>query len=380
MKLRKYWLEKIYNCWKSRPIIWLTGVRRVGKTVLARSLNGVEYFDCELKKTRFLFDDPFNFLKRLNENSTIIIDEIHKLEDPSALLKIAHDYFPRLKVLATGSSSLGVSDKFKDTLTGRKWEIWLTPMNWQDLSDFGNEDFIHRMLYGGLPANFCSAKIPELEFEEWMDSYWSREIQSLFRLERRSGFLKLVELFFVQSGSIFEASRFSAPCEVSRSTISNYLSVLEATHVIQVVRPFSSRKTAEIVSAPKTYAFDTGFICYFRGWNELHSSEIGQLWEHLILNELNSFFDSKQILYWRDKRGHEVDFVLAKRGKPPFAIECKWKAKDFESVNLRSFRNYYPGGRNYVVASDVENSFQKCYGNLEVSFINISQIKDIARN
>ena len=62
--------------------------------------------------------------------------------------------------------------------------------------------------------------------------------------------MRFAELLFAQSGSIFEATRFAGPFEVSRKTISNYLSVLEATYVVHLVRPFSSRKAAEIVSAP----------------------------------------------------------------------------------------------------------------------------------
>ena len=64
----------------------------------------------------------------------------------------------------------------------------------------------------------------------------------------------------IQSGGIFEATRFAHPCEVSRGTISNYLAVLETTHVAHVIRPFSTHRPTEIISAPKVYAFDTGFV------------------------------------------------------------------------------------------------------------------------
>lgn len=376
MKSRSFWLDKITEYWQKRPIIWLSGVRRAGKTVLAKSLSDIEYFDCELAKTRFFFDDPFEAFKKLS-GEKIVLDEIHRLANPSEVLKIAHDYFPNIQVIATGSSSLGVSDKFKDTLTGRKLEIWLTAMNYQDMLDFGKTDFKHRLLHGGLPSFFLSDHLPEHEFHEWMDSFWSREIQELFRLERRSAFLKLVELLFVQSGSIFEATRFSAPCEVNRSTINNYLSVLEATHVVHVIRPFSMRKSTEIVAAPKTYAFDTGFVCYFRGWTELHSTELGPLWEHLVLNELHSFILPKEIMYWRDKRGHEIDFVLARRGRTPDALECKWRAKDFDPQNLISFRRSYPLGLNYVIASDVDRAISRRFSDLTVTFIGINNVKDI---
>jgi len=99
---------------------------------------------------------------------------------------------------------------------------------------------------------------------------------------------------------------------VSRPTITNYLAVLEATFVAHVVRPFSSRRRNEIVAAPKVYGFDTGFVCYHRGWHELRPDDMGVLWEHYVLNELHANLQSRDIRYWRDKRGHEIDFVIAR--------------------------------------------------------------------
>ena len=259
----------------------------------------------------------------------MIVDEIHRLAQPSELLKIAADYYPQTRVLATGSSTLGASSKFRDTLAGRKFEIWLTPMMTQDLVDFQQPNLAHRFLRGGLPPLFLADAVPEREFQEWMDAYWAKDIQELFRLERRHSFQKFFELILAQSGGIFEATRFAGPCEVSRPTIMNYLKILEATFIVHLVRPFSTNPKTEIVSAPKVYAFDTGFVCYYKGWYDLRREDMGYLWEHYVLNELHAHLQSRDIRYWRDKRKHEVDFVLKKRGQAPIAIECKWSASDF---------------------------------------------------
>ena len=105
---------------------------------------------------------------------------------------------------------------------------------------------------------------------------WAKDIQELFRLERRDSFQRFTELVIAQSGGIFDATRFARPCEVSRPTITNYLRVLEATFVAHVVRPFSSRRPTEIIAAPKVYGFDTGFICYYRGWQDLRMMTLGR--------------------------------------------------------------------------------------------------------
>jgi hypothetical protein len=375
MVKRRFWLNLIERSWRERSVVWLAGVRRVGKTCLSRTLPDVEYFDCELPRVRRMMEDPQGFLDGLGKKR-IVLDEVHRLGNPSELLKIAADHYPGVRVLATGSSTLGASSKFRDTLAGRKRDIWLTPMCREDMRDFKATDIRHRFLHGGLPPFFQADKLPERDFQEWLDAYWAKDIQELFRLEKRSSFQKFVELLLARSGGIFEATKFAAPCEVSRATIANYLKVLEATFVAHVVRPFSTHRPTEIVSAPRVYAFDTGFFCYYRGWHELRGEDLGTLWEHFVLNEVMASTQSRRVFYWRDKRGHEVDFIRAPRGGKPLAVECKWSAGEFDAAGMTAFRQQYPQGENVVVAQDVERSYVHGYGDLKVRFESLSSLVD----
>lgn len=374
-KTRTYWLDKVETAWERRSVLWLSGVRRVGKTVLCQSLDQIEYFDCELPRVRQQLEDPQSFLENMR-GKRIVLDEIHRLANPSQLLKIAADHFPATRVIATGSSTLQASARFKDTLTGRKTEIWLTPMMSKDLEDFGDTDLAHRFKAGGLPPYFLSDNPPANEYREWIDSYWAKDIQELFRLERHWSFQRFLELLFINSGGIFEATKYAQPCEISRPTVSNYLNAMEATWVAHVVRPYSTHLPSEIVSAPKVYAFDTGFVCYYRGWQELRSEDMGLFWEHYVLNEIHSRSQSGDVRYWRDKSGHEIDFVLLERGRAPIAIECKWSANAAKTQNLRAFRKRYPKGENWLVANDVDQSFQRAEDGLKIEFIGID---DLAR-
>ncbi len=364
---RKSWQDRIEKAWKHRPVVWLAGVRRAGKTCLAQSLKQVEYFDCELPRVRRTMEDPEGFWDGL-KGKRVVLDEVHRLANPAELLKIAADHYPTVRVLATGSSTLGASAKFRDTLAGRKVDLWLTAMTLSDLEDFGDADLEHRFLRGGLPPFFLAEALPERDFQEWVDAYWAKDIQDLFRLERRNAFEKLLELVLIQSGGVFVASRFAAPCNISQSTVVNYLEVLEATFVAHVVRPFHRHKPAEIVAAPKVYAFDTGFVCYYRGWTSLRREDMGDLWEHFVLNEMYAATQGPAINYWRDKQHHEVDFIWAPRGRAPLAIECKWSADGFDPGNLKIFRRQHPRGENVVVAHDVDRPHKRTYDGLAVSF------------
>jgi hypothetical protein len=174
---------------------------------------------------------------------------------------------------------------------------------------------------------------------------------------------------------MFEATRFAGPCEVSRPTITNYLAVLEATRVAHVIRPYSTRKSAEIVSAPKVYGFDTGFVCALSGRRKLAGEDLGGLWEHYVLNELHAQFPGTEVRYWRDTRHHEVDFVVARPGRDPVAIECKWSSRSVSDLpGLTAFRLRYPTGANYVVTSDTERASSRRRDSFDVEIVNLKQL------
>ncbi len=372
---RQYWLDRLEDAWRRRSVVWLAGVRRVGKTVLCQSLAGVEYFDCELPSVRRQLRDPESFLDGLR-GKRIVLDEAHRLPDPARVLKIAADHYPDVAVLATGSSLLAASAKFGDTLVGRREQVWLTPMISVDLPAFESGDLKRRLQRGGLPPFFLAETPMERDFQDWIDAYWAKDLQELFRLGRRDSFLQLTELVLAESGGIFQASRYARDCGVSHTTVRNYLAVLEATLVAHRIRPYSQRAATEIVAAPKVYGLDTGFVAQARGWDELREGDLGELWEHYVLNELHGRLQTRRILYWRDKRGHEVDFVIAPAGAAPIAVECKWKADGFQPAGLRAFRKRHGQGDNLVVAADVVRPWRQRHGDLVVEFVSLEGLME----
>jgi len=371
---RAFWIKRIEAAWQERNVIWLSGVRRAGKTCLCKSLGNIEYFDCELPRVRRLMEDPEAFLEQL-DGSRVVLDEIHRLPNPSELLKIAADHYPTIQLIATGSSTLGASSKFKDTLAGRKRDIWLTPMTLEDLSDFKNSGMDHRFLRGGLPPFYLAEDYPEKDYQEWLDAFWAKDIQDLYRLERRDSFMKFFELLMQQSGCIFEATSMAAPCGVSRTTLQNYLRALEDTYAMAVIKPFYTNKTKEIISAPKVYGFDTGFVAFNKGWLDIRPDDRGIFWEHIVLNQLFAFGFKKQTRYWRTKQMREVDFVIVRRGKPPVAIEAKWKTGGSSDIkNLLHFAKSYPDSELIVVAQDIDRPFIRKQNGQTIHYKNVAQL------
>jgi predicted AAA+ superfamily ATPase len=374
---RSFWIERIEAARARHGVVWLSGVRRAGKTTLARALAGARYFDCELPRVRAELEDPELFLRRLGRG-LVVLDEIHRLPNPAEVLKIAADHFAGTSVVATGSSTLAARRKFRDTLAGRKADVWLTPMVWRDVADFGGGavgDLDRRMLHGGLPGFYLGAVPDDAAFGEWIDAYWAKDLQELFVVEKKAAFFKLVELLFRQSGGMFEAQSMTAPCEVSRQTVQHYLEILETTLLATVLRPYAGGGATELVHQPRVYMFDTGFVAYFRGWDRLRAEDRGALLEHLVLGELQARLLRSQIFYWRDKQKHEVDFVVKPgRGAAVTAIECKASVGAFEPAGMAAFRRRHPTGRNVLVCLDVPRAGGRRIGGLEIEVVPLPEL------
>lgn len=372
---RPFWRQRIQDAWREASIVWLCGVRRSGKTTLAESLGSerVLYVNCDLPIVEDMVRDPQMFFRSCAK-PVVVFDEIHQLRDPTRLLKIGADVFPKLRILATGSSTLAVSRKFRDTLTGRKRTVHLLPVTWDELPAFG-VPLPKRLHHGGLPpALLADAKRPAL-YREWMDSFFARDIQRLFGFRDLDRFNALFEFLLRQSGGQFEVTKTASAISITRPTVESHLRALEITHAVTVVRPFHGGGQNEIVKQPKVYAFDTGFVSFARGWDPLRPDDFGALWEHLVLEHLQAHFPDTPTRYWRDKQGREVDFVLAHRRDAVDAIECKWDAGAFDSSALKLFRSYYPKGRNYLVTPSGDPAYNKHYWNLEVRICTPTELR-----
>jgi uncharacterized protein len=372
---RPFWQQRIQDAWRAAPIAWLCGVRRSGKTTLAESLGAdrVLYVNCDLPVVEDMVRDPQMFFRSCTK-PIVVFDEIHQLHDPTRLLKIGADLFPKLRILATGSSTLAASRKFRDTLTGRKRTVHLVPVTWDELPAFG-APLPKRLFHGGLPgALLAEVKRPAL-YREWMDSFFARDIQRLFGFRDLDRFNALFEYLLRQSGGQFEVTRTASAISITRATVESHLRALEITHAVTVLRPFHGGGQNEIVKQPKVYAFDTGFVSFARGWDPLRPDDLGQLWEHVVLEHLQAHLTDTPPRYWRDKQGREVDFVLAHRRDAVDAIECKWDANAFDSSALKLFRSYYPQGRNYLVTPSADTAYTRNYGNLEVRICTPAELR-----
>ncbi len=348
---RPLWLGRVQQAWSRRSVVWLSGVRRVGKTSLARMLPDAVYMNCDLPSSLRALDDPELFLDGQTPGTVVVFDEVHRLEDPSRLLKIAADEYPQLKILATGSSTLTATRKFRDSLTGRKQAVHLCPVLWEECADpFGLPLLDHRLLHGGLPEPLLAERKDGAFFSEWIDSFYARDILELFGIRNRQGFLSLFRLLLRQSGGQLDYSQLANLSELSRPTVKAHIEAMQIAHAVYLLRPFHGGGKREIVSRPKCYAFDTGFVTFEKGWNSIRDDDRGVLWEHLVLDALRCHYTDEDIFYWQDKSGREVDFVIRRERNRVDLAECKINPDKLNISAIAAFRGLYPQGDNYIVS------------------------------
>jgi hypothetical protein len=363
---RPFWQDRLEQSWRQAPIAWLCGVRRSGKTTLADGLGSerVLYVNCDLPVAEDMVRDPQVFFRSAGK-PVVVFDEIHQLRDPARILKIGADAFPQLKILATGSSTLASSRKFRDTLTGRKRTIHLLPVLWDELPAFG-VTLKDRLFRGGLPAAVLADTRTPAFYREWLDSFFARDIQRLFGFRDINRFNAFFEYVLRQSGGQFEVTSAARDLGITRPTVESHLRALEITHAAAVIRPFHGSGQNELTRQPKVFGFDTGMVSFARGWDPLRHSDFGILWEHLVLEHLQAHIPETPVRYWRDKSQRELDFVLAHGRDTVDVIECKWDPAAFDVAALRVFRGFYPKGRNYLITPSGDPPHTRRFGTLSV--------------
>jgi predicted AAA+ superfamily ATPase len=370
IKNRPVWVGKINELWKQKNIIWLSGVRRAGKTSLCKQLADATYFNCDLMSVQRMLADPEFFWKNQLPDKPVVLDEIHRVADPSLVLKIAADEHPHLRIIATGSSSLHAVRKFRDTLTDRKRTLHLPPVLWQECRGaFGLPDLDRRLLHGGLPGPLLAPVPDPAFFEDWMDSFYARDIQDLFGIRNRTGFLALLKLACLRNGGQLDITDLAKESGLSRPTVMSHLDDMEVAHAIIRIPPWHGGGHREIIRQPRLYAFDTGLVAHVKGFEKIRESDRGRLWENLVLDELRCAFPAHLLHYWRDKSQREIDFVIERTGGQVDTVEAKISPQAYDSEALHVFRKLYPRGRNFVVCPHISGRYELRCGAHSVSVL-----------
>ena len=308
------------------PAVVVTGPRRSGKTTLLRQLFPKIHYvlleDPDIQGR--IRSDPRTFLEELRP--PILFAEIQNAPELLSYVRTLIDTAPRRtgQWLFTGSQEAPLMQGITESMAGRAAILQLLPFSVTETPKVN-------MLHGGFPEVVVRPKSRALWFASYLQTYLERDVRSITNVRDLVTFRRFIALLASRHGQILNKTDLAAPLGVSVPTISEWLHVLEITSQIIIVPPYFENLGKRLVKTPKVYLGDSGLACYLLGITseaELQRSPfLGQLFEGFVAAEiLKSQVNQggrKELYYFRDQQGLEVDFLLPRPNAGLWLIECK---------------------------------------------------------
>lgn len=406
--------DNFSSIWKkinSHEIILLNGPRQVGKTTIMKELmkklkieknvknEQIIYYDLEISEDLIIWSDQKIALSTLPKNDIykkyyIFIDEFQKSESIGSTLKVIHDHYPHIKLIITGSASWYLD--INESLMGRKrvFPIWqlsfseflnlernnkvkiifkssfdnILNINKEALTLINNS-LIEFITYGAYPEVVMAKSNSEKKaiLSEILNSYILKDIQ-LYNFSASSiQVRKILMLLSDRVGSLLDINNLSLNVELGRTAILSRLDLLKNTFVLNLLSPFYTNKTKEIVKNPKAYISDLGLRNkILDNFNIVSQTKyFGQNIENFIMTEFLKNNKKNLVYYWRSKNKLEVDFVI-KKNINLTPIEIKSGNEENVPDGLKQFISNYKPKEAYVLNWSIIKNIN--YKNTKVKF------------
>ncbi len=308
------------------PAVVVTGPRRAGKTTLLRKL---------FPKARYILledpdmqarvqSDPRAFLEELQP--PVVFDEIQNAPELLAYVRTLIDNKPRRmgQWLFTGSQEAPLMRGITESMAGRAAILQLLPFS---LTETAKADLLH----GGFPEVLARPQARGLWFASYLQTYLERDVRAITNVRDLVTFRRFLSLLASRHGQVLNKTDLAAPLGVSVPTIGEWLSILEVTGQIILLPPYFENFGKRLIKSPKIYWGDSGLACYLLGVTssaELERSPfLGALFEGFVAAEiLKSQVNRgqrKELYYFRDQQGLEVDFLVPRPNSNLWLVEAK---------------------------------------------------------
>jgi predicted AAA+ superfamily ATPase len=387
-KLRDKYHNKIKYSVSKMPITVLIGARQIGKTSLMKSLSiDMNSYDVDgqLPETVDLFSsidtitELLSFKLNKELDGLFIIDEFQYIPDISSKLKILADHHPKLKILCSGSSSLEIIQKVKESLAGRVRMIYVNSLSFSENILFEDEKLFTEyqkysadtniavidnkiknllrkyLVYGGMPRMALESdpreKIQILD--DIYKTYLMRDVRDFIRNEDSVGFNKLLKLLALQISNLVNVNELSKTTGLTYNKCVDYIYLLEQMFIIKMISPYDSNKKKSIKKMKKIYFLDLGLRnIIINNFNDIDSrQDNGALFENFVFLELIKHSDPfSTINFFRTRDGAEVDFVINDMfNLSSFEVKYKELKTTTSYRSLTTFNNDEDVKKSYVV-------------------------------
>lgn len=290
----------------------------------------------------------------IGSNEIVFIDEAQRIPGIGLTIKIITDQLKDVQVIATGSSSFELAKHIHEPLTGRKYEMLLLPLSWQELvthTDFLSERraLEQRLVYGSYPEIVLDNERAAEHLKLIANSYLYKDLFELEQVKKPMLFEKLVKALALQVGSEVSINEISGSLQADNKTVEKYIAMLEKAFVIFTVSAFSRNVRNELKKSRKIYFYDNGIRNAVIGnLNRISQrTDVGPLWENYLMSErrkrLNIQQSDAQMHFWRTTQQQEIDYIETNSNQIS-AFEFKWKPKAKQKFPT-TFVKAYPEAR-----------------------------------
>jgi predicted AAA+ superfamily ATPase len=318
--------NKLIEIGKKYPIVTLTGPRQSGKSTLLKAiLPGYRYVSLEDPDIRsFALEDPRGFLSTYPEK--IIIDEVQRVPE---LFSYMQTYVDEKKeegiYYLAGSQNFLLMESISQSLAGRTAVMKLLPFSHNEMKKAGIvPDIIDKeIFYGGYPRIFDNNIMPTDFYPYYIQTYVEKDLRLLKNIDNLGKFIRFIKLCAGRIGQLLNLSSLANETGIAVSTAQSWISVLETSFIVYLLRPNHKNYSKRLVKSPKLYFYDTGLACSLLDIGDATQISThflrGGLFENLVINEFIKFSLNKgvepQLSFWRDSTGNEVDLIDSGSGR-----------------------------------------------------------------
>lgn len=312
-------------------VISVTGPRQSGKSTLLKHMfpDYRQYSMKDVNVREFAENDPIAFLNQTHGG--MFIDEVQKVPALLEYIQGIVDNNPERKFLLTGSSNLELLGGLSESLPGRAGVFELLPMSYGESREQQECKDTNQLLYDGLYPAICAGKNKaSLFYPSYVKTYIEKDVRDLLKVKNMMQFMKFMRLCAARVGSLFNASEVANEVGVDSKTVTQWLSVLQASYLVTLLPPYYENITKRLVKTPKLYFNDPGLACYLldiESPKQLDRDKMrGAIFENYIVMEvLKHRYNQGRaggVYFYRDSNSNEVDILLKQEGEIT-AIEVK---------------------------------------------------------